>query len=164
MHQLLVLFRIDGIPKPYRAIRHKRWYSVLQSDTQNPGAFRGLPQSLQGRVGMTDIKARTVSFQIFSVHYSLLFWLPALAQADWSPASRGGSPSSTPIQSIWDLWWTNRQCDRFFSTNHGFYPVSIAPPNIYTLSFITGAVQAWPLTVSLTTTNKLSYICIRTAQ
>jgi hypothetical protein len=42
-----------------------------------------------------------------------------------SPASHCGGPGSIPGQSMWDLWWTKWQWDRFFLKYFGF-PLSVS--------------------------------------
>jgi hypothetical protein len=58
--------------------------------------------------------------------YSALLsnYKPCHGSGRYSTASRRGGPGSGPGQSMWDLWWTKWQWDRFFSEFLGF-PVNI---------------------------------------
>jgi hypothetical protein len=47
------------------------------------------------------------------------------------PASHRGGPGSIPGQSMWDLWWTKWNWDRFFHEYFGFPLFNFIPPVLH---------------------------------
>jgi hypothetical protein len=68
---------------------------------------------LQFRISIIDIptgmqiQKYIYSYQLYSLNQHFAF-------------SHRGGPGSIPGQSMWDLWWTKRHWDRFFSEYFGF--------------------------------------------
>jgi hypothetical protein len=70
-----------------------------------------LSQSVQGSSYFPVSSKFMQSLGSFSTQQALK--RPYRSSGGLSPTSHHGGPSSSPGQVMWDLWWTERQWDRF---------------------------------------------------
>jgi hypothetical protein len=62
----------------------------------------------------------------------------AIAQAVSRPASHRGGPGSSPGEVMWDLWWTQWHCGRFFPST------SVSPANFHSTDCFTLIIISHP--------------------